>query len=525
MARGILKHDDRMNPSDRSHAADKIISLKQLATCVATMQAAGKKVVLCHGVFDLLHYGHLLHFEEARKQGDALVVTITPDIYVNKGPNRPAFTESYRARMLAALDIVDYAAINQSPTAVEMLAVVRPDVFAKGPDYKDPTQDITGKIGEEEAAVRNAGGTIYYTEDVTYSSSAFINRHLSSYSQEVSDYLTGFRETFTPSQVHRALDGLQHMRVLVVGEAIVDEYVYVDQMGKSSKEPVLAMRYASEEQFAGGALAIANHMAAFIDAVDVVTFLGTHDVREVFVREHLAPNVHPTFFYKSDSPTIVKRRYVESYLLSKLFEVYFFNDELLNERDDEQFCAHLDSIAFSYDLVVVADFGHGIFTQRAIDVLQSRSKFLAINTQQNAANIGYHTLSRYARADFVCTNEGELRSDSRTRIGDLEPLILAIAERLNLKNTLVTRGKRGALFYRAGEGWSRGPAFAKSVTDRVGTGDAVLSWTAPMAAAGLPGSMITFVANVIGAQAAQIVGNRSAVGRVATYKFIESMLK
>jgi rfaE bifunctional protein nucleotidyltransferase chain/domain len=514
-----------MTVRDTDQAVDKVVSVDKLAGLVAEMKADGKKVVLCHGVFDLLHYGHLLHFEEARKQGDALVVTITADAYVNKGPNRPAFTDAYRAKMLAALEVIDRVAVNHAPTAVELLKSVQPDVYAKGPDYQDHAGDLTGKIGEEEAAVAEAGGAVYYTKDVTFSSSTIINRHLSSHSQEVNDYLAELRATYTPSQIHAALDGLRTMRVLVVGEAIVDEYVYVDQMGKSSKEPVLAMRYASQERFAGGALAIANHIAAFVDDVSLVTFLGSRDSHEPFVRERLAPNVRPTFFYKKDSPTIVKRRYVESYLLSKLFEVYVFNDEFLDEDDNARFSSHIGSIAGEYDLVVAADFGHGIFTQAAIDTVQQAAKFLAINTQQNAANIGYHTLSRYSRADFVCTNEGELRSDSRARIGEIEPLMSALATRLRSKNTLITRGKLGALFYSADEGWSRGPAFAKSVTDRVGTGDAVLSWTAPMAAAGLPGKMIVFIANVVGAQAAQIVGNRSAVDRVATYKFIDSLLK
>ena len=506
-------------------AADKIVSLEQFAQRVSEMKADGKKVVLCHGVFDLVHYGHILHFEEARRQGDALVVTLTPDIYVNKGPNRPAFTETYRAKMLAALELIDYVAINKWPSAVEMLNLVQPDVYAKGPDYKNHQEDISGKIGEEEAAVRNGGGEIYYTEDITYSSSNLLNRHLSSHSPEVDEYLADLRATYTPSQIHKAIDSLRKMRVLVVGEAIIDEYVYVDQMGKSSKEPVLAMRYASEEQFAGGSLAIANHMASIIGDVSLLTFLGARDSREDFVRAHLAPNVTPKFLYKADSPTIIKRRFLESYLLSKLFEVYIFNDEFLDDNDNAAFGAELSTITAGYDLVVVADFGHGIFTEEAIDAVQSGAKFLAINTQQNAANIGYHTISRYSRADFVCTNEGELRSDSRARRGDIEPLILNIVDRLHVKNTLVTRGKRGALFYRPDEGWSSGPAFAKSVTDRVGTGDAVLSWAAPMAAAGLPGKMIAFVANVVGAQAAQIVGNRSSVDRVATYKFIESLLK
>jgi rfaE bifunctional protein nucleotidyltransferase chain/domain len=514
-----------MSLLERSKIADKIVTVDELAKRVAALKAAGKTVVLCHGVFDLLHYGHILHFEEARGQGNALVVTITPDIFVNKGPNRPAFTESYRAQMLAALEMVDYVAINRWPTAVEMLGTVQPDVYAKGPDYKNHEGDFTGKIAEEEAAVRNAGGRIYYTEDISFSSSTLLNRHLSSYSTEVNEYLIGMRERYTPADIQAALDRLRSMRVLVIGEAIIDEYVYVDQMGKSSKEPVLAMRYASEERFAGGTLAIANHMAAFIDDVSLVTFLGTTDSREDFVRERLAPNVKPTFFYKKDSPTIIKRRYVESYLLSKLFEVYIFNDEFLEDDDCAPFVSLLTEQTSQFDLVVVADFGHGVMRQDAIDTVQREAKFLAVNTQQNAANIGYHTISRYSRADFVCTNEGELRSDSRARRGDIEPLIMSLANQLHTKNTLVTQGKRGAVFYRRGEGWSRGPAFARTVTDRVGTGDAVLSWTAPMAAAGLPGDMIAFVANVIGAQAAQIVGNRSAVDRIATFKFIDSLLK
>jgi len=514
-----------MKTLDPSRAEDKVVSLDQFAERVAEMKAAGKKVVLCHGVFDLLHYGHLLHFEEARSQGDALVVTLTPDVYVNKGPNRPTFTEAYRAQMLAALEIVDYVAINKWPSAVEMLETVGPDVYAKGPDYKDHDQDVSGKIGEEEAAVRKRGGRIYYTEDLTFSSSNLINRHLSSNSEDVENYLADLRATFSIAEIHKALDSLRKLRVLIVGETIIDEYVYVDQMGKASKEPVLAMRYASQEEFAGGVLAIANHMAAFLDEVSLVTFLGTRDTRESFVREHLAPNVKPTFLYKKDSPTIVKRRYIERNLLQKLFEVYVINDEFLNVENDDAFSSQLAIIAGDYDLVVTADYGHGILTPKAIKTLQDSAKFLAINTQQNAANIGYHTLSRYSRADFVCTNESELRSDFRSRLGDVEPLMLKLVERLNVANTLITRGGAGVQFYRTGEGWSSGPAFARTVTDRVGAGDAVLSWTAPMAAAGLPGKMIAFVANVVGGQASQIVGNRSAVDRVATFKFIESLLK
>ena len=82
----------------------KIKNLEDLKTVVADLKAKGKKIVHCHGVFDLLHLGHIKHFEEAKTLGDVLVVTITPDEFVNKGPNRPAFTTLLRLEALALLN-------------------------------------------------------------------------------------------------------------------------------------------------------------------------------------------------------------------------------------------------------------------------------------------------------------------------------------------------------------------------------------------------------------------------------------
>src|SRR5690349_12984543 len=99
----------------------KIKDIDQLAAELGGVRR-GRTVVQCHGVFDLLHIGHIRHFQEARKKGDLLVVTLTPDQYVNKGPHRPVFTASLRAEAIASLDVVDYVAINKWPTAVEAIA-------------------------------------------------------------------------------------------------------------------------------------------------------------------------------------------------------------------------------------------------------------------------------------------------------------------------------------------------------------------------------------------------------------------
>ena len=98
---------------EASTAGRKLQDLRELSRVLESARAQGKRVVHCHGVFDLLHVGHIRHFEKAKEMGDVLVVTTTPDKYVNKGPGRPAFNEKHRMEAIAALDVVDYVAINE----------------------------------------------------------------------------------------------------------------------------------------------------------------------------------------------------------------------------------------------------------------------------------------------------------------------------------------------------------------------------------------------------------------------------
>ena len=163
---------------------DKIKQLKELSKIIADHKSNGQKVVHCHGVFDLLHIGHIKHFEEAKTLGDVLVVSITPDEFVNKGPGRPVFTTSLRLEALAALQSVDYVVANNLPSAEEIIKSLKPDIYLKGPDYKDHLKDITGKINDEEASVKSIGGEIQYTEDITFSSSSLLNKYGGLYSQD-----------------------------------------------------------------------------------------------------------------------------------------------------------------------------------------------------------------------------------------------------------------------------------------------------------------------------------------------------
>src|SRR5262245_20757123 len=218
----------------------KIHELGTLANILKEQRARGKRIAHCHGVFDLLHIGHIRHFEQARRLGDLLVVTLTPDRWVNKGPHRPAFHEDLRAEMLASLACIDYVALNQWPTAVETIQLLRPDFFVKGSEFKGGN-DVTGAITVEENAVKAAGGQMVYTEDVVFSSSTLINRFVPRLTREASTFLEGFAQRHSADALRERIAALASLKVLVVGEAIIDEYHFVETLGKSGKEPILAV--------------------------------------------------------------------------------------------------------------------------------------------------------------------------------------------------------------------------------------------------------------------------------------------
>src|SRR4030042_179645 len=113
----------------------KRIELDTLIERLNKIKGRGKKVALCHGCFDLMHPGHIKHFQAAKRMGDVLVVTVTPDIYVDKGPGRPAFGQDLRADSIAALECVDYVAINRWKTGEELLRFLKPDIYVKGQEF------------------------------------------------------------------------------------------------------------------------------------------------------------------------------------------------------------------------------------------------------------------------------------------------------------------------------------------------------------------------------------------------------
>jgi rfaE bifunctional protein nucleotidyltransferase chain/domain len=502
----------------------KVLSLEELAGVVAEHKAAGRQVVLCHGVFDLVHPGHIRHFEHARREGDVLVVTVTPDRFVNKGPGRPVFNEALRAQSVAALELVDHVAVNEWPTAVETIGRLRPDVYVKGGEYEQRDADVTGGIFEEERAVLEVGGRIHFTHDVTFSSSHLLNAHFEVFSPEAEAFLEDFRLRHSAGEIVDLLKSFAGLSVLVVGDAIIDEYDFCRAYGMASKSATIAAQLLHHEAYVGGAMAIANHLAGFCDRVDLVTCLGGMDTREDFIRSSLKANVEPTFHVRPDGPTTVKRRYVHHFLVTKLFEVAEFNDEPLPADVSAEVERDLASRLGDYDVVLVADFGQGFLNQKAIETIVSRSRFVGVNAQTNAINLGYNPVTRYPRANYVCIDAEEAHLAYGERHAPLDDVVEALTAQLDPQVLTITRGQNGSLVRaRTGE-TAVVPVFSREVVDTIGAGDAFLALTAPCAHAGAPPEVIGFVGNAVGALAVRIVGNKESVEAVPLYKFVSTLL-
>ena len=483
-------------------------------------------MVQAHGTFDLVHLGHVRHLEAARQLGDVLIVTLTADRFVNKGPGRPVFNEAIRAEMLATLEYVDLVAVSETPDAVGAISAIRPNFYVKGRDYVNPEGDVTGKIVLEREAVEAHGGQIHFTDEVEFSSTELINRHFNIFEPCVRDHLNMLRSKGGLGEVLELIERVRDFRVVMVGDAIIDEYLYALPMGKPPKESLIATRFQNRETFAGGVFAAANHVAAFCREVEVITCLGTASNYEDLLSKSLRPNVKLRVVKREGAPTTLKQRFVDPSYMRKLFEVYFMDDEPLLAPVQAEVDAAIAALAPEADLVIVTDFGHGLIAPSSIDALTKLSRFLAVNAQCNSANMGYNLITKYPRADYVCIDAPEARlaaSDRLASIGDVARRLLA--EQIACPKIIVTHGKHGCVTCERDVALHTIPAVARKVVDTVGAGDAFLSVTAPLVAAGGALDRVGFIGNVVGALKVEIVGHRQSVDKVSLVKSLTGLLK
>jgi rfaE bifunctional protein nucleotidyltransferase chain/domain len=507
----------------------KVIDLESAPARFAELRAKGVRIAHSHGIFDLIHAGHIDHLEAARALADVLVVTVTADAHVHKGPGRPYFNEKLRVRSLSALACVDYVILTPHAGAVEAIRAIRPHFYCKGKEYEDPEHDESGELREEARAVESEGGELRFVGGIKASSTKLLNLYFEHLSGQVREFCAAIARRHSRQAFAAAVDSLADLRILVVGETILDRYSQVRVQGLTSKSRVLSGQFLSQETHCGGALAVFRHVRQFTRRVRFLSVTGAED----WVDPLLAQNVAREEDMVVRAPgytTIIKERFIEPRAngepLNKLFAVNFLSSEPPAPEAEEELLKRLKSAAAECDAVFGLDFGHGMFSARLREALQELAPLFILNCQTNSSNHGFNIISRqYQRADVFSLDEQEMMLAAGQRRPDFDRELAALARGFGAKYAWLTRGPVETLGLAADQGTCRCPPLERDVVDPVGAGDAFIAVAGLAAARGLPLDLATFMGQLAGAQAVRIVGNARPISKQVLVRAGKSLLE
>ncbi len=504
---------------------NKIININKLSSILKKKRSLGSKIVHCHGVFDLVHYGHIAHFQSAKKFGDILVVTITTDKFIKKGPNRPYFNQETRKKFLASIDCVDFVSEINSLSAVEAIRSIKPDYYAKGKEYKRFKDDITKKIKQEIYEVKKNKGKIIYTDDVTFSSSKILNEFKLSLNKEQSSEVNNIKKIYNFEKILKKFKKFKKLKVLVIGELIIDKYNYCEPLGKSGKDPIMMFKKNESITILGGSGAVANNIAQYCNDIKLISYLGKRHTNKNFINKNLDKKIKKEFIYV-DGPTIQKEKYVDRNSNNKIFGFYNFDDSFLGKKNQKKMINILKKNLPKYDLVVVANYGHGLIDNKIANLISSKSRFLVVNSQINAANIFHHNLNLFKKTSCTIINEGELRHEMRDKHSEIDYLMKNLSKSINTRFIVVTRGSDGSKLLDVKKNKIiNSAAYANKVVDKIGSGDTLMTVFAILLKSTNDPKFSIFCASIGASYNVETLGNSAKIGPDIILKTIQHLIK
>ncbi len=484
-----------MNTSFFEKYRYKIKTVQELAELVGPFPRK-EKLIHCHGVFDIVHPGHVRHLAYAKTKADILVVSITADIHIKKGIYRPHIPEGLRALNLAAFEMVDYVIIDSEATPLNNLSIIKPDFFAKGFEYT--SSNLPKGTKEEADIVEGYGGEMIFTPgDVVYSSSNFLNLSLPQVQIEKLLLLME-HNNITFDSLRATLKGLSKFHVHVVGDTIVDSYTRTNFIGGQTKTPTFSVLYQGKDDYIGGAGIVAQHIKAAGAKVTFSTVLGNDELKDFVIEGLKLSGVNIDAIIDPTRPTINKNAIIAAgYRLLKVdtLDNRPISDDILNQLMTSVKGSDADAVVFS-------DFRHGMFNRMSVGPLTDSipKKAFCVADSQVASRWG--NITEFKGFDLITPNERESRfalADQDSTVGRLATLLNEAAD---YKNLILKLGDRG-VFCVSNEvdvksSYFSVDSFATNVVDAVGSGDALLAYATLTMLAG--GSLVA--ASILGSIAA-----------------------
>lgn len=477
----------------------QLVTEDELATLSNSMQRSGSKIGLSTGVFDVLSPGIIEHLMEARKHVDVLIVGVISDNYVDR--LAVSHDQLERLALISAISYVDYVFLFNSDNSLNAITSLKPNFFIRG---TVPTGSREREVHlKEQREVEKYGGRLIMSSSQSKPDTDFIL-----FSKELKTYLRTIKTNQLAGELNSCFEKLSRLRVLVIGETIIDQYTMVNPLGKSSKDPLLAFEIKNSSILPGGILSIAEICSRWVKEVSVISYVKTIDDLSKFT-DIFGQNINFRLCEIHNRPTILKHRFVDSASDKKVFEYYNFSDQDLTLAESGLVMDKGQDIN-EFDVVLVADYGHGLFTPMLREWLSKKAKFLVINTQANAGNRGYNTISKYERCDFFSLNSSELQLELRNRNLDYVLVVPEVMEKLKAQGCVLTLGGSGVMVF-DNFGFTHAPALARLIVDKVGAGDALFSISSLLATVGASKELIALLGNIVAAFEVSQLGHNSSL--------------
>jgi len=463
-----------------------------------------KKIVLCHGTFDIVHPGHIRHLMYAKEKGDILIASLTADKFITKKKDGPFIPEELRARNLAALEIVDYVVIDYNEKPIENILVLKPDYFLKGFEYS--RDGIHPKTKKEIEVVSSYGGEVIFSPgDVVYSSTHFQTIKKPDISLEKLISIME-AENVTFDDIKKTFALFSGTKVHVIGDTIVDKYSYCSILGPTTKTPTFSVKYNSTDTFVGGAGVVAKHLKSMGADVTFTTVLGNDKLKKYVVGDLKEWGINVNAMVDESRPTTLKERFwAEGY---KLLQVDTVDSSIVNDGIIRKMS---ESLAENeVDVVVFSDFRHGIFNKESVKIYSDSISAKSIKVADSQVSNRWGNILDFQNFDIIIPNEKEARFALADQDSGIRPLGTRLYDRANSDYLVLKLGERGIMIFRG----SSNPrdffiieSFVENLIDGLGAGDAMLA-AASLAYANSKNILISSIlGNVAAAIACEVEGN------------------
>ncbi|GEO42990.1 bifunctional protein HldE [Skermanella aerolata] len=434
-----------------------------------------KKIIMCHGVFDIVHPGHLRHLLYAKSKADILVVSLTADEHITKGNTRPYVPEDLRAINLAAFEVVDYVIIDREVKPLANLQILQPNYFAKGYEYVKGA--INPKTQEEIDVLDSYGGEMIFTPgDIVYSSSSLIE--LAPPKIAIEKLLMLMQgEGITFKNLRDTVAKMPGIRVHVLGDTIVDSYTQCSMIGGQTKTPTMSVRFERRQDFVGGAAVVAKHLRAAGADVTFSTVMGQDAFKDYVIDDLKEQGIQTLALVDPTRPTTNKNAIVvDNY---RLLKVDTLDNRSISEKTVRQLISQISETPT--DAIVYADFRHGIFNKHTIVDLVSAIPEGVLRVADSQVASRWGNILEFQGFDLITPNEREARFSLGDQDSIVRPLGSELYRRANCKTLMLKLGDRGMITFRDSGPETRSffmiESFADHAVDPVGAGDALLAYS------------------------------------------------